>query len=150
MIEEIFKFTGTSIRPIVSLGNYTAMFDTGAEIPLCRSESVLKVFNYREVLLKDEIKIGTVGGEFNGRCFQVDNFSIGKFIYPKAIFVVPAVDDDKNIKSDFLIPASMIARLSISIDFTNGTVLLRAEDDQITQRCILIIDNEQLVFENCI
>ena len=118
MRDMLIPTLATSTRPIIRLETgYTALIDTGAEIPMCQDAKILVQKYNAKKLISIESKhapISASGHNMPGELFDIEQFKIGELIYPHMRFLVP---QNAVFTTDFLFSASMFQGLVLEIDF---------------------------------
>lgn len=138
--EMILELDNTLLRPTILTNGITALFDTGALIPMAnmRASILEKQFGAR-VVIKDA-EISGIGGVCKGSVYTIPVFTLSKLTYPEFHVFVP----NNRIKgmADFLFSATMFNGLIYEIDTPNHRMLIRVPDKESCVRNLRIYDSK--------
>ena len=106
----------TRQRPVVILNNgLTALFDTGAYIPVWTDDEDILVSELDAVLVRNGMPLSGFGGSTFGNLYKV-NLDVGGILYPSMHIIA---NNEINATFNLILSATMFAGLIYQIDTVN-------------------------------
>lgn len=106
----------TRQRPVVILNNgLTALFDTGAYIPVWTDDEDILVSELDAVLVRKDMPLSGFGGSTFGNLYKV-NLDVGGILYPSMHIIA---NNEINATFNLILSATMFAGLIYQIDTVN-------------------------------
>lgn len=129
------------LRPVAILQNYhnmLALVDTGAVIPVWTGGYTALRYNFNIVKIKEGVVFTGFGSTAKGDLYRLSNFKLGDLYYPDLPVIVT---DDKNLKVQMILSASMFSRLSYEINDRDKYLRITVPEGESTVRHLEIKDS---------
>ena len=146
MKEISFELDPKEFRPTFKLGNFDAIFATGAIIPMFyMDDDTLRQEFHGRVTIQDAVIWG-IGGEVHGSVYRMDDFHLGELTFKTLDVYVP---NDFSGKPRIVLGASVLYGLSYSIyPSSRLTISVEDESELVRELTLQLQDGELVPFLN--
>lgn len=146
MKQYALKLDKTRQRPVVILKNgLTALFDTGAYIPVWTDDEDILVSDLNAVLVKKNMPLSGFGGSTVGNLYEV-SLDIGGIFYPSMHIIA---NNEINATFNLILSATMFEGLIYQIDTVNHMLNIEIPDWESNVRNLKIMNEEGKIFVLC-
>lgn len=146
MKQYTLRLDKTRQRPVVILNNgLTALFDTGAYIPVWTDDEDILTSELGATLVKKDVPLSGFGGSTCGNLYQV-NLDIGGILYPSMHIIA---NNEINATFNLILSATMFEGLIYQIDTVNHMLNIEIPDWESNVRNLRVMDEEGKLFVLC-
>lgn len=146
MKQYTLRLDKTRQRPVVILNNVlTALFDTGAYIPVWTDDEDILISELDAVLVRENVPLSGFGGLTFGNLYKVD-LDIGGILYPNMHIIA---NDEINATFNLILSATMFAGLIYQIDTVNHMLNIEIPDCESNVRNLRIVNENGKIFVLC-
>lgn len=146
MKQYTLRLDNTRQRPIVLLKNgLTALFDTGAYIPVWTDDEDILVSELGAELVKREVPLSGFGGSTCGNLYKV-NLDIGGILYPNMYIIA---NNEINATFNLILSATMFEGLIYQIDTVNHVLNIDIPDRESNIRNLRVVNEDGRLYVLC-
>lgn len=146
MKQYTLRLDKTRQRPVVILNNgLTALFDTGAYIPVWTDDEDILISELGAVLIRKDVPLSGFGGSTFGNLYKV-NLDIGGILYPSMHIMS---NNEINATFNLILSATMFEGLIYQIDTVNHVLNIDVPDWESNVRNLRIVNEDGKIFVLC-
>lgn len=143
MKQYILRLDKTRQRSVVILNNgLTALFDTGAYIPVWTDDEDILISELDAVLVRENVLLSGFGCSTFGNLYKV-NLDLGGILYPSMHIIV---NNEINAAFSLILSATMFAGLIYQIDTVNHMLNIEIPDWESNVRNLRIVNENGKTF----
>lgn len=146
MKQYTLRLDKTRQRPVVILNNgLTALFDTGAYIPVWTDDEDILISELGAVLVRGNMPLSDFGGSTFGNLYQV-NLEVGGILYPSMHMIA---NNEINATFNLILSATMFEGLIYQIDTVNHVLNVEIPDWESNIRNLRVVNEDGKIFVLC-
>lgn len=146
MKQYTLRLDSTRKRPVVILNNgLTALFDTGAYIPVWTDDEDILVSGLGARLIQRDVPLSGFGGCTCGNLYSV-MIDVGGILYPNMHIIA---NNEINATFNLILSATMFDGLIYQIDTVNHVLNIEVPDRESNIRNLRVVNAEGRLFVLC-